>query len=358
MKYKCTDCGQEYDIKPEFCDCGNNVFEEIQDAKVENFNSVRNSAPITDEKTDKKTYKEFPQKRVDIPSLLIFITCIILSILSWIFIGRDINTSKEMTTNEPKTITNKQIPDINKLWNDKSAMPVVIPEPVAVKVVEISPKTSNIAPQPAKTVQKTVNSPSKNNNSKSQVKTPVTQPQKTVQQVQNTPVNTVQKAQPTMTEQQKQEIIQKLSTKKTPPQKTEPKKVEQVKTETQKNVEPPKQEQIKQEVKQEVKMPDAAQLKKELDEYKIALRNKLGRAINFSAVIGDGKCAVTFKLDQTGNLVNRKFAVQSQNNSLNDAVYAAVLQNPTFKEPPAGYKNETLTLTVTMYGGNFEVKLK
>jgi len=27
--FKCTDCGQEYEIKPDFCDCGNNTFEEI-----------------------------------------------------------------------------------------------------------------------------------------------------------------------------------------------------------------------------------------------------------------------------------------------------------------------------------------
>ena len=27
--YKCTDCGQEFDTKPEYCDCGNNIFEEI-----------------------------------------------------------------------------------------------------------------------------------------------------------------------------------------------------------------------------------------------------------------------------------------------------------------------------------------
>ena len=29
MKYKCSDCGEIFDNKPDYCDCGNNVFEEI-----------------------------------------------------------------------------------------------------------------------------------------------------------------------------------------------------------------------------------------------------------------------------------------------------------------------------------------
>lgn len=27
--YKCKECGTEYEIKPDYCDCGNNTFEEI-----------------------------------------------------------------------------------------------------------------------------------------------------------------------------------------------------------------------------------------------------------------------------------------------------------------------------------------
>ena len=349
MKYKCTDCGQEYDIKPEFCDCGNNIFEEINEINDEIETLFSSSQPEIPSRPIKRN-------NIDILSLLIFILCIVLSILSWIFIGRDAKIQDETLTNNPVQTNVNAIPSIDSLWNEKTPSinePVAtqpISEPVAVKVVEkqvpqkvLSQKVTQKTNTPQKNTQATVAQTSKT--------TAISQPQK-----QSTSI--VQQAKPTMTEQQKQEIIQKLSTRKTVTPKAEPQKVEQQKNEPQKVVEQPKQEQIKQEVKQEVKVPDTAQLKRELEAYKIALRNKLGKSINFSAVIGDGKCAVSFKIDQTGNLINRKFSVQSQNNSLNDAVYAAMMQNPTFKEPPAGYKNETLTLTVTMYGGNFEIKLK
>lgn len=313
MKYKCTDCGQEYDAKPEFCDCGNNVFEEIIDKKVENLDKIYPQAEFK---------PEFPKKRnLDILSVLVFIICIILSILSWIFIGKDTENIAQNTTEEPVIMNAKEIPSIDKLWKEKSLSvltitPQPIPEPTGVKVV---------GKKPEKTVQN------------------VSKPRQTAQAKTAT-----QQPKSTMTEEEKQAIIKKLTTKSTP--------AKTVSTTVQRSQESAKAE-VKTEINPEVKVPDTAQLNKELGAYKIALRNRLGKSINFAAVIGDGRCVVTFKIDRTGNLIERKFSVQSKNNSLNDAVYAAILGNPTFKEPPEGYKGETLTLTVTMNGGNFEVKL-
>ena len=102
---------------------------------------------------------------------------------------------------------------------------------------------------------------------------------------------------------------------------------------------------------------NAAAQKRELLNYKIALRNKIASNINFAAVVGDGSCAIAFKISQSGKLTNRAFSKQSTNDSLNDAVYNAVMQTPAYNPPPSGYKNETLKLSVTMYGGNFEVDL-
>lgn len=31
--YKCTICSKEYEIKPDYCDCGNDTFDEIVEAK-------------------------------------------------------------------------------------------------------------------------------------------------------------------------------------------------------------------------------------------------------------------------------------------------------------------------------------
>ena len=102
---------------------------------------------------------------------------------------------------------------------------------------------------------------------------------------------------------------------------------------------------------------NAAAQKQALLNYKIALRNKIASNINFGRIVGDGSCTISFKISSSGALTNRQFAKLSSNDSLNDAVYNGVMQTPAYNPPPSGYKNETLRLTVKMYGGNFEVDL-
>ena len=97
--------------------------------------------------------------------------------------------------------------------------------------------------------------------------------------------------------------------------------------------------------------------RQELANYKAKLRNTIGRKIDFTKVIGDGDCAITFKIDSNGRLVNGAFAKQSSNITLNDAVYKAFMSSRSFTAPPAGYKNETLKLYVRFYNGNFEISL-
>ena len=92
--------------------------------------------------------------------------------------------------------------------------------------------------------------------------------------------------------------------------------------------------------------------------YKIGLRNKIAQKINFANVIGDGTCVVSFNIASNGALQNRKFQQQSDNFTLNDVVYNAVMQTPAYNPPPTGYRNETMRLTVKMINGNFEVSLR
>lgn len=311
--YRCTDCGQEFEIKPEYCDCGNNVFEEILPAKSP---EPVPAAPYTPRppKTARQT--------VDLPSLLIFLICIVLSVLSWIFIGRESGEKPEaVPVNKPKPSV--EIPSIDELWKETSVKPAQPPVPEIVQsAVEEVKKIITIPKKDKKTPAK-------------QTSVKPAQPVKTVS-------NRPEATKPSMTDAQKQAIIKRLTSSPQPVKKVEP--VKTVEAKPVPKAEPPK--------------VDYAAQKRELAAYKVALRNKIGGNINFAAVIGDGRCAITFKLDSSGNLVNRAFSQQSDNDSLNDAVYAAMMQNPTFKAPPAGYKNETLTLSVRMYGGQFEVDLK
>ena len=87
------------------------------------------------------------------------------------------------------------------------------------------------------------------------------------------------------------------------------------------------------------------------------MRNTIASKIKFAGVIGDGDCVVSFSISNNGTLINRKFEKQSTNNTLNDAVYHAIMQTPGFKNPPEGYNGQTMRFTVKMYSGNFEVTL-
>ena len=106
-----------------------------------------------------------------------------------------------------------------------------------------------------------------------------------------------------------------------------------------------------------MKTVDPAVAKQELANYKASLRNAIGRKIDFTRVVGDGDCALSFKVNSSGKLTNRAFTKQSSNVTLNNAVYAAMNSTTSFSAPPSAYNNETLNLKIRFYNGNFEIYL-
>lgn len=339
--FRCTDCGQEFDIKPEYCDCGNNVFEEViaKPIEQEQNNNKELLNPPKNEYTQEYQRKPLDEQ-ISPLAMVIFGICLILSLLSIIFIGKNPDTETQTETEKITQEKPKQnIPSINTFWDNTPAtikVAAVQPAPVQLIPVQAKPVEVQKPVQTVKSVQKpatTVKQPTQTQ----KPKTTVQQPKKT----ETKPVQTQKQTTVTQKPAQTSQTTSKIDVSKYIPKQT---------TQTQ-------QTQTVQKVQEQPKVNTAAQ-QKELLNYKIALRNKIASNINFVQVVGDGNCKITFKLDANGNLVNRSFSVQSPNNSLNDVVYNAMMQNPTFKTPPAGYKNETLTLSVKMYGGNFEVDLR
>lgn len=126
--FRCKDCNLEYEQKPDYCDCGNDSFEEIQLKK----------------EAAKSFSQKYPQiqnfmKSFDVLSTSIFVICIILSILSWIFIGKespDATKNKKVQKHAQEQLkTGTKVPDINSLWDNT---PPVTTAPVQEPEVEFN----------------------------------------------------------------------------------------------------------------------------------------------------------------------------------------------------------------------------
>lgn len=305
--FRCKECQAEYEIKPDYCDCGNDTFEEImpqivqkteykKEIKEPEIKEIKISKP-------KKNNKPFFEPI----STIFFIVCVILSFIIIFFVGNPQNEIQKSDVKEPEKLTTN-IPNIDKFWNNSLPKNEVEQIEVKPEVVEtVQPlQQKKILPQMSVSQNNVVN-----------VKPQIVQPKQITKQ-------TTQNKQVTIAQPKAQTVV-----------KTQP--VQQ--------------------------MPVATTLtqpvvnKQELANYKIGLRNKIAQKINFANVIGDGSCVVSFNISNSGVLQNRKFKKQSDNFTLNDVVYNALMQTPSYNPPPVGYKNETMNLNVKMSNGHFEVSL-
>lgn len=321
--YKCTECGLEFETKPEYCDCGNDEFilsvkePEIEEASKVVLESVEpieppNSAEYEFKESNLndiiKTERESYRLPFHPAALAVFIFCIFCSLLI-IFAWNPAKEEQIKAIEEQVEI--KQIPPIDMLWKISSNNVV---QPVNTTQVQTQNIQKNVNTTLKKVTPKIVT-----NAVKPQNKEIITTPKQAVQttQVKSTVVNDAEK----------------------------------------------KAQEAKQKAEAEAfaaaeKAKKAAMSKQELANYKINLRNAIGQKIDFTKVIGDGECIISFKLDSTGKLINRNFAKQSENITLNNEVYKAVMSTPAYNSPPSGYKNEILKLYIRFINGNFAITLE
>ena len=341
--FKCSECGCEFEQKPDFCDCGNDIFVEIADVKKE----VENKPQPKRKKTFEEQYPELSThlSYLDPISVGIFLVCIMLSIVSFIIIKPYAKVEQEQKVVAQKVTHN--VADINSFWNDT---------PPKAKINSDVPKEINIAEQiktviaqnvqPQKTVQNNVTVKSKP--VAKSVKQTVIQPKKTVSQPSQTvKTKTIQNAKP----------VQKVATTKTQPVKQQ---TPQQPTVWQPSTQTPPQVHQPSNARTPVQTVTTTvnQSAQELKNYKDGLRNTIGKKIDFTRVYGNGSCVVQFKVDSTGRLINRKFTTQSTNNTLNDEVFNAMKMVPVYKAPPSSYNGETMSMKVNFNNGHYSVSLK
>jgi len=354
--YKCKECGTEYEKKPDFCDCGNDEFEEIvvktevdeiQPVQKEEIKPVSakefvKETKIKTHKYEKKSFAEqYPEMArlkasIDPISLTIFLICILLSFVVIFFAWNPQEST--LVESEIKQETVKNIPPIDNFWNNavpKIEEPQKKAEPIKEIVEKILPVAKPVTQDVVKQLPK-----------KTQAVKQTTPKTTTVKLTKTNNISTVQQSQAKAQEKAKQEAEAK--TKKEAELKAKQEAEQKAKLEA--------EAKAKREAEQRANRSAAA--KQELAAYKTNLRNTLGYKIDFTKVVGDGSCTVAFKINSSGQLVNRSFAKQSTNITLNDAVYKAIMSTPKVAPPPVVYNNETLNLYIKFYNGNFEITLK
>ncbi len=337
--FRCCDCGCEYKIKPDFCDCGNDTFEEISSVNVE-----PEEEEILPVKKHKKTFSEqYPalsgfMETLDPISVIIFIICIVLSVCSFIFIKPNEDTTAQPPKDEQKA--ERKVADINTFWNDTPPKPEpkiakqtpTTAENIVNQIINIIPKSDE--PKP-KTTNTTVQKPKTTAQKPVQTQTvkPKTQTTKPKIQTQK-PVQTTKPQTTTQSQQQ----IKPANTIQPQPQNNSP----------QITYNPP-----------QINTVSPQQAEQELKSFKRGLQSAYASRIkgNLLQVYGDGNCVIVFKVDSSGRITNRSFSKQSTNNTLNDAVYNSVMSMPSYKTPPSSYKGQTLHLSVSITNGMAQISV-
>ena len=144
--YKCNECGTEYKIKPEYCDCGNDEFTEIVSEKK---SIVKNKTSFL------KTHNISPF------ALIFFIFCLILSVLVLLFFA---NPKEQNSTQEQhKNIVKEKhyIPNIDTFWNNtpvkkEETKTIAQPKQEIVEVVQIIEKPKPVIQNNSSKVQKQI----------------------------------------------------------------------------------------------------------------------------------------------------------------------------------------------------------
>lgn len=277
--FRCTDCNTEYKIKPDYCDCGNNMFNEIP------------------EQMPAHSYTAIPAGQII--SIIIFVFCLILAVIPW-----TIPAQKSKPVSSPAKLEKQEanIPDIDKIWNDKTAKAL---PPITAQQTAAEPKKS-----PAlRIVKSTTQQPAKNN---------VTAPKN-----QSKPEPQAKKQSSQKPKQQQTINQNKKATATTLPASPKPQRPVMSKT--------------------------------EFENYKNGIRLALLSKLDLVKITGAGECAVKFSLAQNGKLINRGFLYQSNNKSLNDQIYYMLMRLPVYKTPPAGYSGEVIKLKFRIDNGAYEI---
>ena len=324
MIYKCNNCGRNFNLKPDFCDCGNNTFVEV----VENFdystvktdfnvgkdvdflyNQNNFSANNEESSQNENTYEDDLKKQRTSEVIAIVVFAVVLITAAIMIFS---NFSALMKKSNVKTATAEietYIPsDVNEYWKDS----------------ETSTETNNSARQNNNTNNNNTNSVNKNN-----IKSDKTQ---------SVAKTTVSKN------------ISKSQTKKQEKNQTTTKNNNKTKNPEQKTQIVAKNKNITQ---TSASADDNTISVEEYLCYKNSLRNRLFANFPVLTVKGQGTAKIAFSVASDGKLTNRRFISQSGNKTLDDAMYHMLMRVPVFSAPPTGFEGREIMMQMDFNNGHY-----
>ena len=121
--YRCTECHKEYEICPDYCECGNDVFEPIETVNQVSYEEEyyepeeRKPAPKPKKKLTKEEIQEIEADKLDKKKALItmgvsLFICLIILIAPPHMAKKSDKVAKEITTDYSK------VPDVSTYWDN------------------------------------------------------------------------------------------------------------------------------------------------------------------------------------------------------------------------------------------------
>lgn len=333
MIYKCKNCGQNYYEKPDFCECGNNVFvliksfdntnSDISQKYKDDFSTLYPNNEFVEQ--EDILYDKNNSKILTVFSCVIFVISLILSSV-FVYKGivyKPVLNEKNIVS---KNINNKNIPYVDTYWDNS--------------IISSNKQSANIRSNKIANIENII------------FETPTTKSEIVMNKIdatskssiENENTNSVKKSQKTVTDlnQKVNQVNEKLLKN----------NVEKVVT-TNKNIQNNKSSN---DIPEKVSSADIKKQEQEIADllqYKADLRLRLFQHFPILNVFGYGVAVIGFNISSEGKLNNRRFIQQSENKSLNDALYHMLMSVPIYSPPPKYYKGEDIVLKMEFNNGYY-----
>lgn len=126
--YRCTECNTEYTKCPEYCDCGNDTFEEIvEDSYEEEYYEpeppVRRQPPRRKPRMSQEELEELEAEQLDKKKALITMAVSVVVAIILVTALPPYPQKKSAPAIKKAQVENVQIPDVNAYWDDTVASP-------------------------------------------------------------------------------------------------------------------------------------------------------------------------------------------------------------------------------------------